>query len=54
MILMVKKCLKSFSKKKYGEEKAIEMAIQLRKQMEKRKRISVKTFRDYRKAYIII
>lgn len=30
-----KKMSKSFSKKKYGREKAVEMAIQLRKQMEK-------------------
>lgn len=30
-----KKMYKSFSKKKYGRDEAIEMAIQLRKQMEK-------------------
>lgn len=30
-----KKMSKSFSKKKYGRDEAIEMAIQLRKQMEK-------------------
>lgn len=30
-----KRICKSFSKKKYGREKAVEMAIQLRKQMEK-------------------